>query len=59
MGRAKFGLTEKEVGRLTFTTFFKYYKHYKNTFDYEMLLARSGITYSEAFKRSQDAEEWI
>lgn len=59
MGRGKFGLTTKEVGRLTLTTFFRLYANYKRTFDYEMLLTRSGITYSEAYQRQQKAEEWF
>ena len=52
-------MTFHEVGRCTFTTFFKFYKHYKNTFDIELILTKTGTTYSDAYKRSQEAEEWI
>lgn len=49
----------KETGRLTFTMFNKLYEHYKNNFDYEMLLAKSGTTYKEAWNTSQKEEEWF
>jgi hypothetical protein len=52
-------LTDKEVGRLTLTSFHKLYKHYKNNFDIEMLLKTKGMTYEQAFLKSQEDEEWL
>jgi len=49
----------KETGRLTLTTFNKLYDHYKNTFDLEMRLKNANMTYSEAYTKSQEAEEWL
>lgn len=52
-------MTFKEVGRLSLTMFNKLYTHYKNDFDFETTLRRANLTYKEAFKRSQESEEWI
>lgn len=59
IGRNKLGFTFKEVGRLTLTTFNKYYKHYKDTFDYEMRLTKADITYAEAYAKTQKNDEWL
>ena len=59
IGRTKLGLTTKEVGRLTLYMFYKLYTHYKNNFDYEMILKRNNMTYAEAWEKSQQAEEWF
>lgn len=59
IGRTKLGLTIRETGRLTITLFNKLYKHYKNTFDFEMMLRQTGTTYAEAYKKSNDAELWF
>jgi hypothetical protein len=52
-------LNDKEVGRLTITTFNKLYKHYKNDFDLEIQLKQHNITYEELYKKSLEAEEWF
>ena len=53
------GLTDKEVGRLTVTTFNKLYKHYKDTFDLELMLTQSRTTYAKAYELQQQEEEWF
>lgn len=59
VGRSKLNLTDKEVGRLTITTFNRLYGHYKDDFDLEMMLNKAGMTYFEAYAQSQKAEEWF
>lgn len=59
IGVNKIGLTYHQVGRITMTLFNKLYAHYKCTFDYELLLKKTGTTYEEAWKKSQEAEEWF
>jgi hypothetical protein len=59
IGKTRLGLSFKETGRLTLTMFNKLYGHYKNTWDLEMRLKRANMTYSEAFIKSQKAEEWF
>lgn len=59
IGRAKLNLTIKETGRLTVTMFNKLFGHYKNMFDVEMRLTASNTTYSDAFKKQQQDEEWF
>ena len=44
---------------MTLATFFKFYKHYKDTFDIEMRLKNANMTYSEASRKAQEAEEWL
>lgn len=39
--------------------FNKLYKHYKNDWDHEMMLTQARMTYAEAYKRAQKAEEWF
>ena len=59
IGRAKLNLTTKEVGRLTFRMFGKLYKHYKDTFDIEMLLSKEGKTYAEIDSSNIQNELWL
>lgn len=59
IGRAKLGLTGKEVGRLTLRTFSVLYQHYRDIFDLEMILTASHTTYAEAIKKSREADEWF
>ena len=59
IGITKLKLTPEQTGRLTLTLFNKLYSHYKNDFDLEMRLKNANITYSEAFAKSQKAEEWL
>ena len=59
IGRTKLGLTDKQIGRLTMTLFNKYYDHYKNTFDFEMLLKTSGTTYQKAYDKAHESDEWF
>ena len=44
---------------MTLATFFKFYKHYKDTFDIEMRLKNANVTFAEALKKAQKAEEWF
>lgn len=44
---------------MTLTLFNRIYAHYKDTFDMEMMLRRAGMTYAEAYKKSQQAQEWF
>lgn len=39
--------------------FNKLYKHYKDTWDYEMMLTAARMTHVQAFKKSQEDEEWL
>jgi hypothetical protein len=39
--------------------FNKLYGHYKNDWDLEMRLSNVNMTYSEAYAKSQKAEEWF
>lgn len=59
IGRAKFGLSFNETGRLTLTTFYQLYKHYKDTFDLEMRLKNANVTYADAIARSRKSDEWF
>ena len=59
IGKTKLGLSFKETGRLTIKMFNKLYGHYKDTWDYEMRLSKSNMTYREAFIKSQQDEEWF
>ncbi len=59
IGRAKFGLSFSETGRLTLTTFYRLYKHYKDTFDLEIRLKNANVTYADAIARSQKSDEWF
>ena len=44
---------------MTLTLFNRMYAHYKDTFDMEMRLKHAGMTYAEAYKRSQQEQEWF
>ena len=44
---------------MTLTTFNKLYGHYKSTWDFEMMLFKSGTTHEQAFIDAQKAEEWF
>lgn len=59
IGRAKLNLTFKETGRLSLRMFNKLYQHYKDNFDMEMRLMNANVTYEDAFKKSQQSEEWL
>lgn len=39
--------------------FNKLYGHYKDTWDYEMILTRAGMTHDQAFEKAQKDEEWF
>ena len=41
------------------TLFNKLYGHYKDNFDLELRLRNANMTYEEAFKKSQEDEEWF
>ena len=59
IGKAKLNLTFKETGRLTLTMFNKLYKHYKDMWDMEMLLAQTKMTHEQAYNKAQKDEEWF
>ena len=59
IGKTKLGLSFKETGRLTVTMFNKLYGHYKNNWDFEMILTHNHMTYAEAFVKSQEDAEWF
>lgn len=59
IGKAKLNLSFKETGRLTLYMFNKLYEHYKDDFDIEMRLKKANMTYSEAFNKAQENEEWF
>lgn len=59
IGKSKFGLSFKETGRLTLTTFNKLYKCYKNDFDNELMLKASNTTYSMAYKKAMQQDTWF
>lgn len=56
VGRTRLRLTFKETGRLTLNMFLKLYKHYKDMFDAELVLQRSGTTYAEAEAKAYQRE---
>lgn len=39
--------------------FNKLYEHYKDNFDIEMRLYKANMTYSEAYNKAQENEEWF
>jgi len=51
------GFTTKEIGRMTLTLFNKCYDCYKDDFDFEMLLRKTGTTYEKAYQKSQEELE--
>lgn len=59
IGRNKLGFTFHEVGRLTLTTFNLFYKHYKDDFDFELMLEKTGTTYAKAYEKSQHEDDWF
>lgn len=59
IGMTKFSMSEKRVGRLTLTLFNKLYKCYKDNFDMEMMMNKSGITYHQANKKALEKELWL
>ena len=59
IGKVKLGLSFNETGRLTITLFNKLYAHYKDAFDLELRLRQTKTTYADAYRRSQDAQEWF
>lgn len=59
IGRTKLGLTFKETGRLTLTIFNKFYQHYKDNWDLEMLMTVSRKTYKDVHEKQQQSEEWF
>ena len=56
IGRTKLALTTKEIGRITITLFNKLYDHYKDNFDFEMMLYKTGTTHSKAYEKTQASE---
>ena len=59
IGKTKLGLTFKETGRLTLYVFNKLYQHYKDNWDFEMLLSKSGKTYKDIKEEQNKDEYWI
>lgn len=56
IGRTRLGLSFREVGRLSLNLFLKLYKHYKDTFDVELMLRRGNMTYAEAEAKAYQKE---
>lgn len=44
---------------MTLNLFYKLYKHYKDTFDIEMLLKNSNTTYQQLKNKTQKSELWL
>jgi hypothetical protein len=44
---------------MTLNLFYKLYKHYKDTFDLEMLLTASHTTYEKLKAKSQKSDLWL
>lgn len=44
---------------MTLRLFYKLYKHYKNTFDVEMLMSASQTTYEKLRIKSQKSDLWL
>ena len=59
IGKTKLNLTFKETGRLTLYLFNKLYQHYKDNWDLEMLLFKSGKTYKDIKEEQNKEEYWI
>lgn len=59
IGKTKLNLSIKETGRLTLRMFGRLYQHYKDDFDLEMMLWKGHQTYADAYKKSQQDEEWF
>lgn len=53
------GFTTKEVGRMTLTFFNRCYDNYKNEYDREMLLEKTGTTYQKAWEKSQETDKYF
>lgn len=53
------GFMTKEIGRMTLTLFNKYYDHYKTTFDFELMLYKTGTTYRKAYEKTQESDKWF
>lgn len=49
----------KETGRLTLRMFNKLYQNYKDTFDLELRLYKSNMTYAELKNKMQKSDEWF
>lgn len=52
-------MSQKEIGRLTFTWFNKLYGHYKTDWSMEMRLSKANMTYDELAKKVQEREDWF
>lgn len=59
IGRKKLGLTFRETGRLTLKLFNKLYQCYKDDFDHEMYMQKTGYTYAGLEAKAQKSEEWF
>ena len=44
---------------MTLTMFNKLYKHYKDNFDFEMMLTVTGTTYEKVYEKAQHADDWF
>ena len=59
IGRTRLCLSFHETGRMTLTLFNKLYRHYKDMWDMEMRLTKANMTYEDAYKKSQQDQEWF
>ena len=55
----KLNLNLKEAGRLTYRQFKLLYRAYQDTFDQELLMSKSGITYEKLRAEANKSEEWL
>lgn len=53
------GFTTKEIGRMTLTLFNKLYDHYKNLFDFELMLSKTGTTYKKAYEKANESDRYF
>lgn len=59
IGITKLLLSEKRIGRMTLNLFLKLYKHYKDTFDLEIRLKNSNMTYEDLKIKQRKSDEWF
>ena len=59
IGMTKLLLSEKRIGRMTLNLFLKLYKHYKDTFDLEIRLKNSNMTYEDLKIKQRKSDEWF
>lgn len=59
VGVKNLNLSYKQVGRLTLRLFNKLHQQYKNLFDLEMHLYKSGTSYAQLKAKAQQNQFWF